>query len=71
MLHDLKELIGASVLATDGEIGSIRNFLLDDRSWMICYVVVDVGPGISAAMWCSRSQQSNSPIGRSAFSMSA
>jgi uncharacterized protein YrrD len=43
MLHDLKELIGASVLATDGEIGSIRNFLLDDRSWMICYVVVDVG----------------------------
>jgi uncharacterized protein YrrD len=43
MPHDLKELIGASVLATDGEIGSIRNFLLDDRSWMICYVVVDVG----------------------------
>jgi uncharacterized protein YrrD len=43
MLHDLNALTGSSVIATDGEMGSIRNFLFDDQSWMIRYVVVDVG----------------------------
>jgi hypothetical protein len=43
MLHDLKEMIGASVLATDGEMGIIRNFLFDDRSWTVRYLVVQVG----------------------------
>jgi len=26
MLHDLKTLTGSSVIATDGEIGTVRNF---------------------------------------------
>jgi uncharacterized protein YrrD len=43
MLHDLDSLIGSSVIATDGEMGSIRNVLFDDRSWTIRYLVVDVG----------------------------
>jgi hypothetical protein len=43
MLHDLKALTGSSVIATDGEIGIVRNFLFDDISWTIHYVVVDVG----------------------------
>src|SRR5271154_1971855 len=43
MLHDLKDLMGSSVIATNGEMGIIRNFLLDDRSWEIHYVVVHVG----------------------------
>jgi hypothetical protein len=43
MLHDLEKLIGASVLGTDGEIGRIRNFLFDDKSWMVRYMVIDVG----------------------------
>jgi hypothetical protein len=43
MLHDLKDLMGSSVVATDGEMGIIRNFLFDDRSWAIHYVVVQVG----------------------------
>jgi uncharacterized protein YrrD len=43
MLHDLETLIGSSVFATDGEIGSVRNFLFDDRSWKIRYLVVEVG----------------------------
>jgi uncharacterized protein YrrD len=43
MLHTLKELVGFTVLATDGEIGTVRDFLFDDVSWMISYVVVDVG----------------------------
>ncbi|MGB7549081.1 MAG: PRC-barrel domain-containing protein [Terracidiphilus sp.] len=43
MLHALETLIGASVSATDGEIGKVRNFLFDDQSWTIRYLVVDVG----------------------------
>jgi hypothetical protein len=43
MLHDLETLIGSSVVATDGEIGTVRNFLFDGLSWRIHYLVVDVG----------------------------
>lgn len=43
MLHDLKTVIGSSVIATDGEIGKIRDFLFDDRSWTICHLVIDLG----------------------------
>jgi uncharacterized protein YrrD len=43
MLHDLETLISSSVIATDGEIGTIRNFLFDGLSWTIHYLVVDVG----------------------------
>ena len=43
MLHDLETLIGSSVVATDGEIGTVRNFLFDGLSWTIHYLVVDVG----------------------------
>jgi hypothetical protein len=31
------------VIATDGEMGVIRNFLIDDRSWAIHYVVGHLG----------------------------
>ena len=30
-------------MATDGEIRKVCNFLFDDQSWMIRYLVVDVG----------------------------
>ncbi len=43
MVHDLEKLIGASVIGTDGEIGRIRNFLFDDKSWIVRYMVIDVG----------------------------
>jgi len=43
MLHDLKTLTGSSVVATDGEIGTVRNFLFDGLSWTIHYLVVGVG----------------------------
>ena len=43
MLHELKALIGSPVIATDGRIGSIRTFLFDDETWMVRYLVVDVG----------------------------
>jgi sporulation protein YlmC with PRC-barrel domain len=43
MLHTLSELMKYSVHTTDGEIGSVRNFLFDDITWGIRYLVVDVG----------------------------
>ena len=43
MLCDLKGLIGSPVVATDGEMGSVRTFLFDDQSWKVRYLVVDVG----------------------------
>jgi hypothetical protein len=43
MLHELKHLIGSRILATDGRVGTIGTFLFDDQSWLIRYMVVDVG----------------------------
>jgi sporulation protein YlmC with PRC-barrel domain len=42
MLHRLQTLVEHSVIATDGEIGSVRDFLFDDQTWTIHYLVVDV-----------------------------
>lgn len=43
MLHDLKSLVGIPALATDGQVGHIRDFFFDDQSWKVQYVVVEVG----------------------------
>jgi hypothetical protein len=43
MFRSLGDLMGASMIATDGGIGRICNFLFDDQSWKIRYCVVDVG----------------------------
>jgi len=43
MLHLLMDLVDASAMATDGDLGRVRNFLFDDRSWAIRYLIIDVG----------------------------
>jgi len=43
MLRSLEDSTDVSVIAADGEIGKVRNFLFDDHSWKIRYLVVDVG----------------------------
>ena len=43
MLHYLETLTGSSVIAMDGEMGSVSDFLFDDQTWMIRYFAVDVG----------------------------
>jgi uncharacterized protein YrrD len=43
MQYELNALIGSPVVATDGEIGRVRDFLFDDQSWKVRYMVVDVG----------------------------
>ena len=41
MLRSLKDLERYTVSATDGDIGSVKDFLLDDEHWTIRYLVVD------------------------------
>ncbi len=43
MLRSLKDLERYIVSATDGNVGSVVDFLLDDENWTIRYLVVDAG----------------------------
>lgn len=43
MLRSLKDLEHYMVSATDGEIGKVVNFLLDDERWIVRYLVVETG----------------------------
>ena len=40
-LRSTKEVIGYHILAKDGEIGHAEDFLFDDESWRIKYLLVD------------------------------
>ena len=50
MLHRLHALLEHRVIATDGETGKVQDFLFDDRTWVIHYLVVDV------KRWLSRQE---------------
>ena len=43
MLRSLKDIQGYEVNATDGHIGTVANFLFDDKDWAIRYLVVETG----------------------------
>lgn len=43
LLRDVSGLLGAPVFATDGEAGRVRDFLFDDESWKIRFLVLDAG----------------------------
>ncbi|MGH7263271.1 MAG: PRC-barrel domain-containing protein [Candidatus Rokuibacteriota bacterium] len=40
-LRSAREVTGYGIEATDGEIGHLEDFLVDDRAWAIRYVIVD------------------------------
>jgi hypothetical protein len=42
-LRSTKEVMGYVIHALDGEIGHVGDFIVDDRSWEIRYLVVDTG----------------------------
>jgi uncharacterized protein YrrD len=42
-LRSARELIGSGIQATDDELGHVEDFLIDDRSWAVRYVIVDTG----------------------------
>ena len=43
MLRTLNDLERYKVHATDGDVGRVVNFLLDDEQWVVRYLVVEVG----------------------------
>ena len=43
MFRSTNELSGYQVLATDGECGSVKDFLFDDESRIVRYLVIDTG----------------------------
>lgn len=43
MLRSVNELKGTSIHASDGELGNVDQFLFDDESWAIRYLVVETG----------------------------
>jgi hypothetical protein len=43
MLHDMKEIEGLAIRATDGVLGQVQDFYFDDESWVVRYVVVETG----------------------------
>ncbi|MFW5642003.1 MAG: PRC-barrel domain-containing protein [Roseicyclus sp.] len=52
-LRSLREITGYGITATDGEIGSVADALLDPEGWTIRYIVVDTGnwlPGRQVAI---------------------
>ena len=40
-LRSMKEVTGYTIQATDGEIGHVDDFIIDDETWVIRYMVVD------------------------------
>jgi len=43
MLHNISDLKGYTISATDGEIGEVQDFYFDDDDWTIRYLVIDTG----------------------------
>jgi hypothetical protein len=67
-LHSAKEVIGYYIEATDGDIGHVEEFVLDDESWAIRYMVVDTRnwwPGkkvLVAPKWIERASWNDSRV---------
>jgi hypothetical protein len=43
MLRTVKAMEGFAIGAKDGDIGAIADFIFDDKTWTIRYVVIDTG----------------------------
>jgi uncharacterized protein YrrD len=42
-LRSVREVTGHKIAARDGDIGKVDDFLIDEKSWKILYMVVDTG----------------------------
>lgn len=43
LLHGTDEVAGYTIHTTDGDIGHLVDFIFDDESWIVRYLVVDTG----------------------------
>ncbi len=48
MLRNVKDLEGFAIRATDGVIGHVKDFYLDDKTWAVRYLVVETGSWLSS-----------------------
>jgi hypothetical protein len=50
MLQNIKELYGNKLAATDGDIGHVKDFFFDDKTWVIRYLVADTGSWLTGRL---------------------
>jgi uncharacterized protein YrrD len=50
MFQNIKQLYGKKLGATDGDIGHVKDFYFDDKTWVIRYLVVDTGSWLSGRL---------------------
>src|SRR5471032_2362823 len=50
MLQNTAELYGFKLTASDGEIGHVKDFYFDDKTWVIRYLVADTGSWLSGRL---------------------
>ncbi|MGI8436113.1 MAG: PRC-barrel domain-containing protein [Chthoniobacterales bacterium] len=43
MLHSIQDRYGEKLRASDGEIGHVKDFYFDDKSWTLRYLIADTG----------------------------
>lgn len=48
MLRNLQDLEDYAIRATDGDIGHVKDFYIDDQAWVIRYFVVETGSWLSS-----------------------
>jgi hypothetical protein len=67
-LRSMKDVMDYTLQATDGDIGHVDDFIIDDEPWVIRYAVIDTGnwwPGkkvIVAPTWISSVDWKNSKL---------
>lgn len=50
MLNNTKDLYGKKLAAVDGDIGHVKDFYFDDKSWVIRYLVADTGSWLTGRL---------------------
>jgi hypothetical protein len=50
MLLNLNSLHGNKLAATDGDIGHVKDFFFDDKTWVIRYLVADTGTWLTGRL---------------------
>ncbi|AHG41299.1 photosystem reaction center subunit H [Pseudomonas syringae CC1557] len=48
MLRSMQDLEDYMLIATDGDIGKVKDFYFDDEAWVIRYLIVDTGSRLSS-----------------------
>ena len=50
MLQNIKEFYGRKLAASDGDIGYVKDFYFDDKTWVIRYLVADTGSWLTGRL---------------------